>query len=125
MVPAPTGLPTIVRSIPRAAFRSIIPSISARLGGIGKRRKSSGEVTCPWTSMVIRLTPGYSGAGRSEHLAAVGLDRRDDVTEVREVRWVELRHLEPVGRLAGVEEPAIEAAGRAEHEPARSWRLDL
>src|SRR4051812_2287815 len=108
MVPAPTGLPTTVVWMPARAFCSTMPSMSARLGGIGNRLNSSGEVTWPWMSIVMiapsALPSPWSGPGWSEHLAAVRLDRGDHVGEVGEVGRVERRDLQPFGRFAGVEE---------------------
>src|ERR1043165_2080805 len=120
MVPAPTGLPTIVMSMPRAAFCSIIPATSPRLGGIGNRFSSSGGVTWPCTSMIMTFP---SSSRRTENLAAVAPHGRDHVAEVGEGGRVELRHLQAFGRCAGVEEPAGAATGRAGPQPARDGRL--
>src|SRR5829696_2932047 len=52
MAPAPTGLPMTDRSIPAASLRSIIPSTSSRLGGIGNRAPASGGLRWAWTSTI-------------------------------------------------------------------------
>src|SRR5437660_5503285 len=122
MVPAPTGLPTIVRVMPSSALRSIIPSMSARLAGIGNFLNSSGEVTCPCTSMVIE---SRSVAGRAEHLPAILLDGSDHRTEVGEAGGVERGNLQPLGGNTGLDEPVLVTRRCAENQEARGVRLDL
>src|SRR3954452_20630047 len=71
IVPAPTGVPMHVRSMPSSDFWSSMPSMSPRLGGMGYFFSSAGEVTWPWMSMIMRgllgddrrWRSGGSGAG--------------------------------------------------------------